>query len=440
MKLKSAFALLAAGTFLVACSDEVVNVNDEAKEKATITFRVVDTHTGAPIADAEVYSVDDEKSDATDELGLSVWKKQVLGSHLFQVSKEGYATILTGANLVEQGQGNVARVGDEIVNVEMKKTGVTAKGTVLYPNEDGDMVAAKGVTVYAFLGDQFVPSEVSATTDANGEYKFKDLPEGTAITISVGQETIGKYKYTVVGNVNIGSATNRAGDVLNVNVINMTKAASQVFAVSNNLSQISETTPVKLTFSSELVADSVTNSHWSVYAGGKQVLVTVSLTDKKTITIKPFSGKWTDNGHYSIEGYAFSQEGAATEYYATFDVGGKTSTTAPANVTNLKAETDDSSLYYTYVVLSWTAPKKVDDINEYQVYYKTNSKDMQDFVFYRSYDLYDIDENSISISLSNLSFGDATKITFVVLPVNRDGVPANIETAAKADYVIPLED
>ena len=50
MNLKSAFALLAAGTFLVACgADEVVNVNDEAKDKATITLKVMDNHDGSAV-------------------------------------------------------------------------------------------------------------------------------------------------------------------------------------------------------------------------------------------------------------------------------------------------------------------------------------------------------------------------------------------------------
>ena len=54
MNLKSAFALLAAGTFLVACgADEVVNVNDEAKDKATITLKVMDNHDGSAIEEAE---------------------------------------------------------------------------------------------------------------------------------------------------------------------------------------------------------------------------------------------------------------------------------------------------------------------------------------------------------------------------------------------------
>ena len=129
MNLKSAFALLAAGTFLAACgADEVVNINDEAKDKATITLKVMDNHDGSAIEGATVYSVVDDESVKSDELGLSIWEKQVLGTHAFQISKEGYATILTAVTLDEQGQGNVARVGDKIVPVEMYKTGVTASG------------------------------------------------------------------------------------------------------------------------------------------------------------------------------------------------------------------------------------------------------------------------------------------------------------------------
>jgi hypothetical protein len=115
MNLKSAFALLAAGTFLVACgADEVVNINDEAKDKASITLKVIDNHDGSAIEGASVLSIVDNKSKTSDKNGLVVWKSQVLGDHAFQVSKDGYATILVEENLAEQGQGNVARVGDAI--------------------------------------------------------------------------------------------------------------------------------------------------------------------------------------------------------------------------------------------------------------------------------------------------------------------------------------
>jgi len=432
MNLKSAFALLAAGTFLAACgADEVVNINDEAKDKATITLKVMDNHDGSAIEGATVYSVVDDESVKSDELGLSIWEKQVLGTHAFQISKEGYATILTAVTLDEQGQGNVARVGDKIVPVEMYKTGVTASGTVLYTDDKGNRVAAKEVTVYASLPSSFVPSELSTKTDKNGEYKFENLPEGVSVDISVGQITIDKKTYAGAAVETIGGPTYRAGDAVSVAIIDMDKVAGQLVAVSNNLDEIDTTTSLKLTFSTELVADSV-KGKWSVTKGGKDVIVTASLgDDKKSIVIKPFSGKWTNGSSYSVSGVVYSTDGAKKTVSESFMVGSKSASGTPDNVSDLKAAQSKSD--EDYVVLTWKAPKTA--FSNYVLYYKTDK--MADFVVLDDYISNLSDDYEIYVGSS--AFSDVKTISFILRTESSAGVLSDATKAPKAEYKVPAQ-
>lgn len=432
MNLKSAFALLAAGTFLAACgADEVVNINDEAKDKATITLKVMDNHDGSAIEGATVYSVVDDDSVKSDELGLSIWEKQVLGTHAFQISKEGYATILTAVTLGEQGQGNVARVGDEIVPVKMYKTGVTASGTVLYTDDKGNRVAAKEVTVYASLPSSFVPSELSTKTDKNGEYKFENLPEGVSVDISVGQITIDKKTYAGAAVETIGGPTYRAGDAVSVAIIDMDKVAGQLVAVSNNLDEIDTTTSLKLTFSTELVADSV-KGKWSVTKGSNDVIVTASLgDDKKSIVIKPFSGKWTNGSSYSVSGVVYSTDGAKKTVSESFTVGSKSASGTPDNVSDLKAAQSKSD--EDYVVLTWKAPKTA--FSNYVLYYKTDK--MADFIVLDDYISNLSDDYEIYVGSS--AFSDVKTISFILRTESSAGVLSDATKAPKAEYKVPAQ-
>jgi hypothetical protein len=429
MNLKSVFALLAAGTFLAACgADEVVNVNDEAKDKATITLKVMDNHDGSAIEEAEVYSIVDDKTVKTNEFGLSVWKKQVIGDHAFQVSKEGYATVLTKVALDEQGQGNVARVGDAIATVAMYKTGVTAKGTVLYTDDKGNKNAASEVTVFATLPANFVPSELSTKTDKNGEYTFKDLPEGTVINISVGQKEFDKKNYALVGDETVGGPTYRAGDVVNVDIMTMSKVAAQLQAVSNNLDKIDTTTSLTFTFSTELADSSKTT--WAVNSGSVLVNATV---DKKTVTVKPVSGKWEKGSTYTVSGTVYSTDGAKLNVSSlSFTVGSNGGVKAPDNVTNFKAVAGD---YSDEVDLSWTAPKV--KIAGYRLYYKTDL--MADYEYAESYSA-SATKATIETDYDIYVPTTAKEISFILLPyVNGTSgkpVEADVTKATAAKFTI----
>lgn len=427
MRLKYAFSLVTAAALLAACDSTVTNTNDDAKAEGNITIMVVDNHSGAALSGATVYSVTDDKAVVGDSLGRSVWKKRALGDHSFQVSKDGYATVHTQVTLAEQGQGDVPRVGDVVQTVPMYKSGVLAKGIVLYNDDKGKLNAASKVTVYANLPPEFVPSELSTQTNDKGEYSFDNLPEGVEIAISVGQELIDSKKYVGDAVHPIGGASYRSGDLINVGAINLVKTAAQIVKVADNTSEIDTVSDVTFTFAAELESDSVNVSKWSVSKGGNDVLVTVALSsDKRTVSVSPYTEKWTKGATYSVRGTVYSVDGSSSTVSASFTVGGgSTSSSArPGNVDGLKITEDPDYTYYIH--LSWNEAKG--DVYRYNIYRKTNL--VNDFAFYTS-----TADTTYRIDLDDFS-SSVTDVYYIVLPVNDDGVEADIAGARSVKYTI----
>ena len=427
MRLKYAFSLVTAAALLAACDSTVTNTNDDAKAEGNITIMVVDNHSGAALSGATVYSVTDDKAVVGDSLGRSVWKKRALGDHSFQVSKDGYATVHTQVTLAEQGQGDVPRVGDVVQTVPMYKSGVLAKGIVLYNDDKGKLNAASKVTVYANLPPEFVPSELSTQTNDKGEYSFDNLPEGVEIAISVGQELIDSKKYVGDAVHPIGGASYRAGDLINVGAINLVKTAAQIVKVADNTSEIDTVSDVTFTFAAELEADSVNVSKWTVTKGGNEVLVTVALSsDKRTVSVTPYTEKWTKGSTYSVRGTVYSVDGSSSTVSASFTVGGGStgSSARPGNVDGLKITEDEDYTYYIH--LSWNEAKG--DVYRYNIYRKTNL--VNDFAFYTS-----TADTTYRINLDDFS-SSVTDVYYIVLPVNDDGVEADIAGARSVKYTI----
>ena len=430
MQLKYAFSFAAVAAFLTACDSTVTNINDDAKAEGTITIKVVDNHTGAALSGVTVYSVVDDKAVVADSLGLSVWKGQTLGDHSYQISKDGYATVHALVNLAEQGQGDIPRVGDVIQTVPMYKVGVQAKGIVLFTDDKGKTNGASGVTVYANLPKEFVPCELTTKTSESGEYSFDKLPEGVEVTISVGQEQI-KSKTYVGNDVKlVGGTTMRAGDIINVSSISLVKNSAQIVKISDNTADIDTKSDITFTFATELEADSVNNSKWSVSKGSNNVLISTSLSkDKRTVTISPYTGSWTDDASYSVRGTVYSVDGATAAVNTSFTVGGGSSSAGkPANVEGLKIAQDPDYSYYAR--LSWD---ESDDASRYNIYLKTNLDN--DFAYHS----YTSSNTYYRVDLDNFS-SKVTTLYFIVLPVNSDGVEADIEGAKAVKYTIPTDE
>ena len=411
--LKRIILYAACATMFIACGDDsIINVNDEAKEQANISFLVLDSYTGEAVDSVIIYRPKDSKSNLTDSLGYSIWKKNNIGNYVFELSKEGYATVRTLVNVVEQGLGDVARVPDVTATVPMYKLGAEVSGTVLYTDkETGNKVPAEGVTVIITnQNTSIIPNEISVETDEDGNYTFSELPEGSNFIISIPQTTINEYKYVAASKISVQA--NRAGATVDLGVQNLNLISDAFTLVNSNLDEIDTNTTVTFSYSAVLDKDSVLKNI-RVSKSGKSVLTNVSLsTDGKTINIKPFSGRWEDNESYTISGTVYSKNGSTNSLSKSFTVGGTTSTKKPGQISNLDAELSGS-----YLELSWT--RKDSLATGYHIYYKTDS--MSNYLLFSNLSSGTYTSTDISYSSMLNNDADSTKISFIVLPYNIAG-------------------
>lgn len=396
MKLKLAFGIASAAMLLSACGDDAVtNITDEAKSKGMITLKVVDNNTGLAIDSAEVYSLIDAKAEFSDSIGVTTWKKNAIGDYEYTVSKEGYATRTYTALLQENSNGDIARVEDRIEIIPMFKEGVSVKGTVLLKDpQNGNLSAAKNVKVVLSYNNTFiVPSEITTTTDTSGVYEFTNLAEGLAYTVKVPQVSVDDKTYASEERKEINSEL-RNGEQRVLEPVTMNIVGLVPELIQDNLQSIEIDENVKLSFSTSLVADSVSTA-WKVYkgdaidyvfdidgvpyttvAGNTEVLVTASLDkDYKTVVIKPVSEKWTKLATYTVVGTAYTNEGKSIRVTKKFIPGGAVS--RPDVIKGLVAE----DYYGRYVELRWN--KGENEVKGYKVFFQTS--ETADFEEYKAW-------------------------------------------------------
>lgn len=383
MKLKAAFGLSTAALLMFAAcaSDETVNtVNDDAKDKGNITLKVVDYNTQTAIDSTEIYSLIDSKTSLTDTNGIVVWKKNVIGNYSYKLSKEGYATRFANVELAETSGGDVARVEDLFEVVNLHKLGASVKGTVLLQDpQTKNLSAAEKITVVLQYNDpNIAQKEIETTTNSSGVFEFEDIAEGLSYSIIVPQATVKSKTYAASESESYNDL--RVGEVKNLEQITMSVVGLNPELINNNLLTIDTVSAIELTYSTQLIEDSVATS-WHVYKGscgtGTPILTSASLKDGKTVVVKPVSGKWTNLAGYCVTGKVYSTEGKETPEPTTRTFIPGSNLSKPNHVKDLA--TDD--YYGRYIQLSWTPSK--DYIDGYKVYYK-NSK-TADYIEYTNW-------------------------------------------------------
>ena len=392
MKLKLAFGIVSAAMLFSACGeDSVTNIQDEAKDKGMITLKVVDSNTGLAIDSAEVYSLIHAETELTDTLGVTTWKKNAIGDYEYTITKDGYATRTYMAILTEDSQGDIARVEDRIQVVYMYKQGVSVKGTVLLRDpQNGNLSAAKGVKVVLSYENSFiVPSEISTKTDTSGVYEFKNLAEGLAYSVKVPQVSVDDMTYAAEDNKAVNEAL-RKGEQRVLEPVTMNIVGLNPELIKDNLQTIEVCDKVRLSFSTKLVADSV-SAAWKVYKGAvnydinddifyyngnTEVLVTASLDDDgKTVVIKPVSEKWTKLATYTVVGTVYTVEGKSSNIVKKFVPGSAVS--KPDLIKDLVASEYDNR----YIQLKWK--KNENEVNGYKVFFQTSGS--ADYEEYRAW-------------------------------------------------------
>ena len=122
--------LASAAALLAACSDSSVSdANDEIKDKATVTFMVVDNNTMLPLEDVAVYFRPTDKTKYTDSAGTSVWKDVEIGTDIYwDFQLDGYAMKRFVEQIKDDTKNDVARVHDIHPKITMYELGVDIKG------------------------------------------------------------------------------------------------------------------------------------------------------------------------------------------------------------------------------------------------------------------------------------------------------------------------
>lgn len=399
--------LASAAALLAACSDTTVSdANDEIKDKATVTFMVLDNNTMLPLENVSVYYRPTDKTKETDSAGTVIWKDVELGTDIYwDFQKEGYAKKRFSYSFDDLIQNDVARVKDLHPEVTMYKLGVNIQGKFYYTDvETGNYLPAANVKVYAkYTGDaEIYPNEVYTTTKEDGSYEFKNMASDVEITVSGERFTL-EGTNIVYDETVIDVFTQRKGEAKEV-IKELDPKAAPVLGLtpvllSSNLKKIDSTTALQLTFSEELEKDSVkTTQVYVENAFGKKVAVVVSYdADKKVVSVKPASGKWVDGNDYKVYFSVWTKtaiEDQDNDGYRDFSVG---TVKIPSKAENVRLDTaknkdvvfsfygertyatrNDTIGYNATINLIWKEVTK--GVKGFNVYVKGDNAENADFV------------------------------------------------------------
>ena len=441
MNKKVLILLSSAAALMTGCmEDEIVNATNEAKTNSTITMKIVDSKSGLPIDSAVVYSELEEDTLYSNSMGVATWNKNSIGDYRYIVSKEGYAHQIVTVSIEESGKGSTARVADKILQVDLHKEGVTVNGTILLKDTKTDNLSAasKIPVVIKYVNGEVYPSEIKTTTDASGVFSFKNLAENCDYQIVVPQAEIDGQTYEARNADDLIVGGLRAGETRSMNQITMEVVGLLPELIRTNLATldtIGDDADIFLTFSTELVEDSVTNA-WAVFKGGNanvegayceggaQVLAASGLDrDGKTVMINSISNKW-NRALYCLEGSVYTKEGRSKKFAMNFTPGSLSG--RPSNVTKVVFDEDESKL-------SWTPVKsEIAGLSGYKIFYKTNQ--MADAIEFRN-----ITDNKTTELIVDLRydsrFEEAMYVMFFVLPYAE--INGKIVTSDAGDEDLP---
>ena len=469
--------LASAAALLAACSDSSVSdANDEIKDKATVTFMVVDANTMLPLQDVSVYYRPTDKTKYTDSTGTSIWKDVEIGDGIYwDFQYENYAMKRFNYTITDGILNDVARVHDLHPKVVMYELGVDVKGQLFYVDaETGNWKPAKNVDVYAKYADsEIYPNEVHDKTDSLGNYSFKKLASNAKIYIKTERFIVDSTKVYEV--TTIDSVSERKGVLKELNPVAAQLAALEPVLLSSNLSNVDVKGELKLSFSEVLEKDSVTTEYIKVKRIGDptktdpttkkptdvtDVSVTVSLSDDgKTVVVKSASGTWADGKQYIVEFDVWSK--LAMGLKDTVEIGGIKYTkyrkftagklAVPGQIKNLMIDLNDddaktekieynytgtytfesekkekSDLAYNEVIsLKWDGIEK--NVDSYNMYVKADIDGFADYIFVKNYTDTTAELNlAVVFNDTNYLAIPASKkqpqvVNVLVLPVNAAG-------------------
>lgn len=176
-----------------------VNVGTDAKApqppKTSLIVKVLDARTRAPLAGAKVLRLDGKGAETLAN-GTCTFDSAQIGAMPLEVRLAGYATLQEEVQ-IPANAGKDPSPRSVLSTLLMHKTGATLKGKLLLAsrNPAEGLSPAEGVKLELLLSDEFVDGYRTATTDADGDYAFTDLPEYTGYAIAILPRKFGANLY-----------------------------------------------------------------------------------------------------------------------------------------------------------------------------------------------------------------------------------------------------
>lgn len=195
MKKLLALLSVAALLFAVGCSNEsVYDVSLSNDIRVTLEGYVFDTEGRVPLADVEVTVSD--KTTTTDENGYYSVSGLLSGDYTVKVVKDGYFT--------EVHETTIDYVATDYSGDQYQQT-----GAIYLEQNTGSLTINVEVpsVEYSDASDSWVRS-----TNADGDYKWDDLPVGTEVVVTLSDESYINKEYTIT--------TTTAGEITFSNIPN----------------------------------------------------------------------------------------------------------------------------------------------------------------------------------------------------------------------------
>ncbi len=328
-----------ASLALSGCGDQVTyDKSDESKERGRVSVNVVDA-SGELLDSVQVTELQGNKVKISKN-GVATFEDLTVGVHRFRFQREGYAAVEGEIEVVLDGTSaqlpelTVARDNAHIVS--MHRLGVSATGKVVRQVYGGDFEPAAGVVVdlrpgavkTSSFGGEFFVRHYFATTDANGVYRFDDLPEWTAYAVSARPAMFDGMEFlspTVSEDAWLLSETAVAMPLLEM----AEREGSTLLSFSQTIESATQPQVVRFNRPVSFRKESVSASEAVVCQDyglnddfNANIVVNATWNaDSTALSILPASGSWTLGSRYQCAATYSTLAGDAVGFSVYFEVG-----------------------------------------------------------------------------------------------------------------------
>ncbi|MBU4486742.1 MAG: carboxypeptidase regulatory-like domain-containing protein [Candidatus Delongbacteria bacterium] len=189
--------------FVIGCSEDNSVVNGEVEKRVigSIHGVVTDANDNARLEEAVVKVVQKDKmyTTKTDSLGYYIVKELYSGNYEATFHIDGYAVSRAYGYIPTVEEIADAKLDlnyEEVLDMDLFTLNAGLTGKLYKVIDDGNIVAASGVTVIAdFDHFDISPNEYTAITNASGVFTFTNLPAASMVTVRTLPYNDGTYSF-----------------------------------------------------------------------------------------------------------------------------------------------------------------------------------------------------------------------------------------------------